>query len=187
MISTEVTGIREALNTLAKFDKELTKELRLDLAKVAQPLTSAILARIPTHPPIRGFDHKGRTSWPTKPVKVRTKLNTSTSFRQMRTSTVKIIISNGGVEIADMAGKRNDIKYSGMTRAYAKGSVIMSHRINGQGKSMIQALSSTGVGRASRYVYPAVDKYRDTITMEIDKTVQQAIKIGSERLKQRVA
>jgi hypothetical protein len=187
MIETEIKGIREALNTLAKFDKELVKELRLDLARVAQPLSSAILARIPSHPPIRGFDHNGRTAWPKKPVKIRTKLNTSTSFRQMRTSTVKIIVSNGGVEIADMAGKRNDIKTSGMTRAYARGSVIMHHRLNGQGRGMINALSQTGVGKASRYVYPAVDKYKDTITIEIDKTVQQAIIRGNERMKQRVA
>ena len=47
MIDVEVRGVREALNTLAQFDKELVKELRIDLAQVAGPLTTAIRGSIP--------------------------------------------------------------------------------------------------------------------------------------------
>lgn len=187
MLEVEVIGIRQALNTLARFDKELVKELRIDLAKVAAPLSAKIKSNIPTSAPIRGFRHNGRTAWPTGPVSVRTKLNTSASRRGLAKAMAVISVTNAGVEIADMAGRRNKIKSSGSSRSYVKGNVIMDHRINRQGAYMIQALSQTGRGRASRYIYPVVEKFKSTITMEIDKTIQQAILKGNERLKQKAA
>jgi hypothetical protein len=187
MIEVEVKGIREALNTLAKFDKELVRELRNDLAKVAGPLTVRIRSSIPAYPPIRGFKHGGRTAWPTGPVKIKTKLNTSRSRRGIQKALVVISVQNAGVEIADMAGRANKPKSSGRSRSYVKGSVIMDHRLNGQGKSMIEALSQTGRGKASRYVYSAVEKYQNTITMEIEKTIAEAIIKGNQRLQQKAA
>lgn len=187
MIEVDVKGLRETINILSKFDKELTKELRQDLAKVSAPLVTAIRSNIPTYPPIRGFKHSGRTAWPTGPVKITTKLNTSKSRRGLEKTLVKISVINGGVEIADMAGKRNNIKTSGQTRSYHKGSVIMSHKLSGQGKYMIEALSQTGRGRASRYIYPVVEKFKDTITMEVEKTIFKFITKGNERLKKKVA
>lgn len=191
-VDVEVKGIREALNTLARFDKELVKELRQDLAKVSAPLTQRIRDAIPSSAPTIGFNHNGRTGWPKKQVQIRTNLNTSVGRRRLFSSTVRIIITNAGVQIADFAGNRNKIKTSGNTRAYAKGGVIMTHKINNQGKFLIEALNQTGIGRLggkyrSRYVWPTVDKYKDTITIEIDKTVQEAIIRGNERLKQKVA
>lgn len=193
MIDAKVTGIREALNALAKFDKELVKELRQDLAKVARPLTIAIRSNIPTSSPIVGrkggsFNHNGRTGWPKSSgdIKIKTKLNTSRSRRGLQQAGVKISIINAGVEIADMAGSANKVRTSGRTRSYRKGNVIMSHRLNGQGRFMIEALNQTGRGRASRYIYPVVEKYVDTITMEIEKTVQEAIIKGNQRLAKKV-
>lgn len=193
MIEAKVVGIREALNTLAKFDKDLVKELRQDLAKVSSPLISEIRSNIPSYPNIRGFNHNGRTAWPQSvgDVKIKTKLNTSRTRRGLQQSTVKISIINAGLQIADFAGNRNEIKTSGRTRSYRKGNVIMSHRLNGQGRFMIERLNETGIGRLnkvrrSRYIYPVVEKYVDTITMEIEKTVQQAIIKGNERLKKKV-
>jgi hypothetical protein len=187
MIEVEVKGLREALNTLARFDKELVRELRLDLAQVAGPLTTAIRSNIPTYPPIRGFKHGGRTAWPTSPVKIKTKLNTSRSRRGMQKALVVISVENAGVEIADMAGRKNKVRTSGVSRSYVKGSVIMDHRLSGQGKSMIEALSQTGRGKASRYIYSAVEKYEKTITMEIEKTIALAIIKGNQRLQQKAA
>lgn len=188
----EVRGVREALNTLSKFDKELVQELRRDLAKVSAPLTQRIRDAIPSSAPIIGFNHNGRTGWPKKQIQIKTKLNTSTGRRRLFSSTVRIVITNAGVQIADFAGSRNKVNTSGETRAYAKGGVIMRHRLNNQGKFMIEALSQTGIGKLgnkyrSRYVWPTVDKYKDTITIEIDKTVQDAIIRGNERLRQKVA
>lgn len=187
MIEVEVRGLRETINILSRFDKELTKELRQDLAKVSAPLVTAIRSNIPSYPPIRGFKHSGRTAWPTGPVKIQTKLNTSRSRRGLEKTLVKISIINAGVEIADMAGQRNDVKTSGQSRSYAKGSVIMNHRLNSQGKYMIDALSQTGRGKASRYIYPVVEKFKDTITMEVEKTIFKFVTKGNERLKKRVA
>jgi hypothetical protein len=186
-INQKVLGINQSIAVLNQLDRELVKELRKDLALAASPLVNAIKANIPTSAPIRGFAHNGRTAWPQRPVKLQVKLLTSRSKRRQRTETVKIIMTNAGVEIADMAGKKNAVQRSGTTRAYAKGNVIMRHRLNGQGKFMIEALNQTGRGKASRYIYPAVDKYEQRIRMEIDKTIESAIIRGSEELNKKVA
>lgn len=186
-INQKVLGINESIAVLNQLDRQLVIDLRKDLALAASPLVNAIRANIPTSAPIRGFAHNGRTAWPTRPVKLEVKLLTSRSKRRQRTETVKIIMTNAGVQIADLAGSRNEIKRSGTTRAYAKGNVIMRHRLNGQGQFMIEALSQTGRGKASRYIYPAVDKYEERIRMEIDKTIESAIIRGSAELNKKVA
>jgi hypothetical protein len=183
----KVLGINQSIAVLNRLDRELIKELRKDLALAASPLVNAIKSNIPTYAPIRGFNHNGRTGWPKKPIKLQVRLTTSRSKRRQRTETVKIILNNAGVQIADMAGKRNSVKRSGSSRAYAKGNVIMRHKLNGQGEKMIEALSQTGRGRASRYVYPAVDKYAERIRMQIDRTVESAIIRGSQELNKKVA
>lgn len=187
IVNTKVLGINESIAILNKYQKDVIKDLRKDLVQVATPLTNAIRANIPDSAPIRGFNHNGRTAWPKRPVKLQVKLLTTRSRRRQQTETVKIIMTNAGVQIADMAGKRNAIKRSGYTRAYAKGNVIMRHRLNGQGKYMIDALSQTGYGRASRYIWPAVEKFEDRITMEIDKTIEKSIILGNQKLQKRVA
>jgi hypothetical protein len=187
IINPKVLGINQSLAILNKYQKDVVKDLRKDIAEVASPLVTAIRANIPTSAPIRGFSHNGRTAWPKRAVRIQVKLSTSRSKRRQRTATAKLIITNAGVQIAEFAGKRNDVKRSGMTRAYAKGNTIMRHRINGQGRFMIDALNSTGRGRAPRYIYPAVDKYRQRITMEIDKTIEESIINANKELQQKIA
>lgn len=183
----KILGINESIAILNKYEKSVIKDLRKELAVVASPLVNAIKSNIPDSAPIRGFAHNGRTAWPKRPVKLQVKLLTTRSRRRQQTETVKIIMTDAGVQIADMAGKRNAIKRSGYTRAYAKGGVIMRHRLNGQGQSMIEALSQTGYGRASRYIWPAVEKFEDRITMEIDQTLEKAILLGNKELQKKVS
>ena len=187
IINQKVLGINQSLAVLNQYQRDVVKDLRKDISEVASPLVTAIKANIPNSAPIRGFSHNGRTAWPKRPVKIQIKLATSKSSRRQRTATAKIVITNAGVEIADMAGKKNKVQSSGLTRAYAKGNVIMRHRLNNQGRYMIDALSSTGYGRASRYIYPAVDKYEQRIRMEIDKTIEESIIKANTKLQQRIA
>lgn len=184
----DVIGIRESILALNKVDKQIVKDLRLDLQQITAPLINQIRGFLPTSAPIRGFDHNGRTAWPKKPISIKTQLNSGISRRGLRRSTVRIVISNAGVEIADMAGRRNKIG-KGYSRAYVKsgGKSIMRHRLNGQGRYMIQALNFTGYGKASRYVWPTVEKYKGTITMEIEKTIAEAIINGNRELQRRIA
>jgi len=186
-INEKVLGVNQSIAVLNQFDRQIVKDLRKDLSLAASPLVNAIRANIPTSAPIRGFSHNGRTAWPKRPVKLQVKLLTSRSKRRQRSETVKIILTNAGVQIADLAGKKNDVKTSGTTRAYAKGNVIMRHKLNGQGKFMIDALNQTGRGRASRYIWPVVDKYKERITMEINQTIESAIIRGSAELNKKVA
>jgi hypothetical protein len=187
IINPKVLGINQSLAILNKYQKDVVKDLRKDIAEIASPMVTAIRSNIPNSAPIRGFSHNGRTAWPKRAIRIQIKLSTSRSARKQRTATAKLIITNAGVQIADMAGKANKIKTSGLTRAYAKGNTIMRHRINGQGRFMIDALNSTGRGRASRYIYPAVDKYQQRITMEIDKTIEESIINANRELQKKIA
>lgn len=187
MIEYNVVGIREAIITLNKLDKKIVKDLRMDLAIAARPMVAAIRSNIPTSAPIRGFAHNGRTAWPKTAPKISTQLSTGRNRRGLQRSTVRIIMKNAGVEIADMAGRANKVKSSGMSRAYVRGGVIMRHRLNNQGRYMIDALSQTGYGRASRYVYPAVEKYMPTVQANVEKTIMSAIIEGNQELQKRIA
>lgn len=187
MIEFDVKGIREAITTIGKLDKTLVKDLRLDIAMAARPMVNAIRSNIPTSAPIRGFNHQGRTGWPKTQPRITTSLNTSRTRRGLQRSTVRVVIKNAGVEIADMAGKTNKIR-SGMSRAYVKKNtrVIQRHKLNNQGKYMIEALNQTGYGRASRYVYPAVDRFKPTIEANIEKTIAAFIINSNQELMKRV-
>jgi hypothetical protein len=50
---------------------------------------------------------------------------------------------------------------------------------------MIGALNL--IGKASRFVWPAADKYRDTVSVEVEKVLQDAINKGTEELRKRYA
>jgi hypothetical protein len=50
---------------------------------------------------------------------------------------------------------------------------------------MIEALNR--IGKASRFVYPVVEKYKKTIIEQIDKTIADAIIKGNENLKRKIS
>jgi hypothetical protein len=81
--------------------------------------------------------------------------------------------------MADLAGSsRKYIDNKSVTREYsysrsATGKRV--HRINGQGRAMIQALSrrNSGNGR-SRFVYPAADKAIPSVLPKMNAALQRA-------------
>lgn len=99
-----------------------------------------------------------------KTPRVRTKLRNGAT----ETSIARVQVENAAVVMADMAGKSGAwIGKRSVTRPYrySRGNVfratgngveqLRQHRINGQGRAMIEALNRKG--RGSRFVYPAAE------------------------------
>lgn len=121
-----------------------------------------------------------------------------------RISIARLVVDNAGTVMADMAGRSKKwinkrpytrpYLYSRSTTSTGKyGSegqfiTVRRHRINGQGVGMIRALDkgkNVQQGKASRWVWPTVDKYSDKTRMEVVKLLDDANRHLTERLKTR--
>jgi len=182
-VSIEVQGLKQALATLKKTDAEIYKSMLTSLDTVTTTMRQAIQSNIPSIAPLSGFVHRGRTKWPTAKVAVKTNIKRGRSRRGGKEAIVRIIVKNAAVEIADMAGAKNAVKHNVQTRAYKRGGTNMTHTINGQGATLINELNK--IGKASRFVWPAADRYRDRVVVEVDKVIQSAIRAGAEELRKR--
>ena len=180
----EVQGLKQALATLKKTDAEIYKSMVTNLDTVTAPMRQAIQSSIPTIAPLSGFVHRGRTKWPSGKVKVTTNIKRGRARRSGgKEAVIRIMVKQAAVEIVDMAGAKNDIRYGEQTRAYKRAGTNMTHTINGQGATLINELNK--IGKASRFVWPAADRYRDRVVVEVDKVIQSAIRAGAEELRKR--
>jgi hypothetical protein len=143
-------GAEQVIKDLKKIEPDLYKQLRKDIVTEIKPLYAKIKANIPPVSPLSGFYHNGRTAWG-GPIKVVGKI--STRKRRGRTSLVSIRTTNTAVEIIDMAGRKS----RGDTPA---------------GRAMIQNLP----GKASRYIYPAVNNYVTTLNQSVIRAIDNYAK-----------
>lgn len=142
-----VVGAEQMLRDLKKVEPELYKEVRSQIINELKPLYSKIKSNIPRVSPLDGFNHDGRTGWG-GPIRVLGKINLRK--RPGQTSLVSIRTENTAVQIQDMAGRKSN----GNTAS---------------GKKMIENLP----GAASRYVYPAVERYVPTLNNDIIKIIDK--------------
>lgn len=184
-----IPDYRDLIKTMRQVEPAMITELKRDLRKVAKPLVDSVKSGIPKEPPTSGvhvsrpqntpsgFSPRvvpGRLTWGAnsqnrnkgvrtvlaKTPRVRTKLRNGAT----ETSIARVQVENAAVVMADMAGRSGAwINKRPQTRQYlysrsASGS--RSHRINGQGRAMIDALGRSRGARssnASRFVYPAAE------------------------------
>ena len=184
-VSKEVPGLKQALATLKKTDAEIYKSMVTNLDTVTAPMRQAIQNNIPSVAPLSGFIHRGRTKWPSGKVRVTTNIRRGRSRRGGKEAVIRIMVKQAAVEIADMAGRKNYVRYGEQTRAYKRKGTNMTHTINGQGATLISKLNL--IGKASRFVWPAAEKYRENVVVEVDKVIQGAIKAGADELRKRYA
>lgn len=139
-----VIGAEDVLRELKKIEPNLYKEVQTQIINDLRPLYDKIKSSIPPIAPLTGFNHQGRTGWG-KPTKVVGKI--SLRKRVGKRSLVSVRTTNAAVQIADLAGR-------GHTPS---------------GKKMVENLP----GAASRYVFPAVEKYIPTLNRDIIKIVEK--------------
>jgi hypothetical protein len=144
------SNIRELNRRLDMIDVKLKRQLQAEAKKPAKVIQAAIVAAIPNSAPLRGMNHRGRTSWNysedykgkiIKPKSVSVNFKSTGSKRSAITSLVKVQANSAIVSIIDTAG------------------VARSK----QGALFIRALG----GRPSRYVWPAVERKLPAVEAEV--------------------
>lgn len=166
----ELQGVQFVIKQLNNIDKDMLRDMRKEIITEIKPLYAAIRSNIPSTRPMSGFVHNGRTSW-NQPVRVTGKV--SYRSRAGKNTLVSIRTSSASVEMADMAGKKNnfDVGREGSNRGfsaeYVKNGRRVRHRLNGQGQAMVSQLGGT----PSRYIYPAVEQFRPIITTKIKNII----------------
>jgi hypothetical protein len=193
MDKVQVYGIPETIKELELVERKLVNQARSDLRVAVEPMRASISSYIPDAPPLMGrqFDrnggmnHKGRTGWNKAAIKVTVKTSFSKRAQKNQTSLVSVFVGGkkgtygaAGLQIADMAGRRNRVKSGGRTRDYAYKGGTRSHAINGQGRSMIEKLQ----GRPSRYVWRAAMLHMTTVQTSVLQSLDKVSKQVNKNL-----
>jgi len=182
----QIYGVQDTIVTLRKLEPELYKQAVKDMKVAAEPIAQSIREYIPNEPPLRGFRHRGRTSWNRSGIKVKVSVSLAKKTIKNERSLVRIIINGpspgmAGLFIADMAGKRNKISRSGQTDPYLRMGRTRTHRHNGQGQAMIDYLNGRR-GPASRFIWRAAELHRGKAQISILATVDKISKDFNKKL-----
>lgn len=183
----QVYGVQDTIRTLKTLEPELLKQSRKDLRVAAEPMAQSIRDYIPNEPPLRGMNHNGRTSWKPGNIKISIKTDFSKRAFTREQALVKVVVGGkkgtvgtAGLQIADMAGRANKVR-KGKTRQYTRAGATVSHRLNGQGKAMIDYLNANW-GRASRFVWRAAELHRTTVQASVLTSLDKISKEFNNKL-----
>jgi hypothetical protein len=159
------SNIRDLNKRLDSVEAGLKRELQKEAKKPAKVIQAAIVAAIPDSAPLRGMNHRGRTSWNysrnwkgdiIKPKSVSINFKSTGSKRAAITSLVRVQANSAIVSIIDTARVAR----------------------SPQGTLFIRALGGT----PSRYVWPAVERKVPAVEAEIRIVLDKYAAIASRRL-----
>ena len=154
------SNIRELNRRLDMIDVKLKRQLQAEAKKPAKVLQAAIVAAIPSSAPLRGMNHRGRTSWNNskdykgkvvRPKSVSVNFKSTGSKRSAITSLVRVQANSAIVSIVDTARVAR----------------------SPQGTLFIRALGGT----PSRYVWPAVERKLPAVEAEVRMVLDKYTKM----------
>jgi len=158
MATPRVYGVDQTIATLRLVEGSIVTTARKDLKNAAEPIATNIMSWIPDAPPLSGMKHSGRTSWDRSNIKATVRTNFSKRAARNEHSIVSIWVGGkkgtkgaAGLQIADMAGKRNQTS-SGRTKEYQRRGRSQTHALNGQGSALINNLGAR-YSSPSRFVW----------------------------------
>lgn len=178
-----VTDIRELQRRLKSIDPKLRTQLLRDAKKPAEAIVSKVRPAINAVQPLSGMtggrlnwynsiDSKGKSH---KPDDMKIEFRTRSTGKSKVTSLVRIRVASPAVVMADMAGRSNrwldaGYKGTGYTKEYPYKGGSRRHKVNGQGRKMIENLG----GKASRYVWPAAEQSIPAVKAQIEAVLRRA-------------
>ena len=174
-------GVNAMIQTLQTLEPETYKQLRKDIRFITAPAVSAVKTNVPTISPFAtrtkdGFTHGGRTAW--SGASVTTNITPAQRSRAYGSTTSNLVAISAtgqnkqfGFNILDMAGRgtgrgRNP---KTETKPYPYKGGTRSHKLNGQGQAMIDALSK----KPSRYFYPAIENQLPEIRRRVEQVIDK--------------
>lgn len=171
-----VYDAKDLFNQLKTIEPKLKKEMLAEARKIAKTPQDLIKNAIPDVAPLSGMSIEknisGRTAWgAVKPAdKVDFSTRTTGSKKYATTSLFRLIVASPMTAIADTAGKGSGVPRSLVTKPYAYKGGTRTHKINGQGESMIRVLRTR---RKSNFVYPAVQDSLPSVEAELKLVVDR--------------
>lgn len=183
--SVEVDGasIRAAMKALDEIDPELRKTMRKELAASLGGVVNDIRSSIPTVSPLSGMVTQGRLKWgiPKKPTISLTpgRSKVGVSFLSIKAA--------ANPEAAFMMGERAGSRKQygrGQSKSYTKNGKQQTHRVNGQGEKMVQALNQRYPmkGRGGRWAFDTFRKDRPEIIAKATKIVNSYLEVVNRKL-----
>jgi hypothetical protein len=174
-------GVKEMIQTLQTLEPATYKKLRANIRLVTKDAVSAVKKAVPSVSPFAGrredgFTHSGRTAW--SGATVTTNITPAQRSRAFGSTTSNLVAISAtgrsgqfGFNILDMAGRGSGRgrRPKTVTRPYAYKGGTRTHRLNGQGQGMINALNQ----RPSRYFYPAIESELPGIRRGVEQVIDQ--------------
>jgi hypothetical protein len=188
----EPNGVKEFRQEINRIAKPVADQIKLNIPN--QPPLSGmgfVISRTSKLTRVQSYViNEGRLNWQgtgkqglslkgkgTGPKSLTISSAIKASGRSLTTPIAKVIINSPAVSMADMAGRKSNGNMGTRSREYVyrkrNGEIVKRrHRVNGQGRAMIQELTSR-YGKASRFGWPALEKQIDDVAREIDKVLQK--------------
>lgn len=154
-MTTQVSGVREAIIGLRKLDPELRKQFNRDVKAIAKPVVDAAKNEYPAMPlsgMTRAWSQRGRELFPWSNSDVRKGVKVKINTQRNAVAVIKIQQTNPAAAIYEVAGKRAS---------------------NTAGRAFIQNLEAR-YGRAQRVLWPTYERNSHAVLREMTATVEAA-------------
>lgn len=179
----DTSALRELNKQLNQIDVELRKQVGKDIKTAIKPFAAAIMAKVPTAPPLTGFVHNGRTGWGGLAMGVYAAPGGG------KGSIARIEIYGKGdrkaaFKLADLAGTRNS--GSGVRRAHTRNGVSVKEGPTRSGETLIRRLQQrqplSAGGRGGRYAWAQFIANRPVLIREVEKILDKYAKIVESKV-----
>lgn len=170
-----LTGVPETVRELELFFPNLLKSMKKEIRTIVSPAISKINSSVPATAPLRGMMHSGRTQYGGAKANLGlpiAKINQEQDVHPLVQIQVKSPRGAAGFMIADMAGRGTGKG----RRATDKSALITTasgreyrYTKRGQGQAMIRAMRA----KASRFVYPGVERSLPSMTQQTVGVLQR--------------
>jgi hypothetical protein len=159
-IRTDVTGVRQALRTLGKLDKEQRKEAVKSLKSAGAPLVQIARTEYPIRPPLSGMANRGRLNYSSGRVQqqVSIKVGGKQPPSKDRYPVVTLQQTNAAGQLFSMAGMSNNAYSRATNSGQRRFSELLASRWGKPQRGMwkqvrlIRALANTTLNAAAQNV-----------------------------------
>lgn len=183
-----VVGLKDALKTLNKTAPTLRREITKDYKQIVEPLIKAAQQITPTIGPVSGMDRSGwryASGWEVLPqsgwngTKAQKAFKAKISTRRVKefrgtlenVGTFRMVWTGFANTVFDMAGRQSSGNRDVFSRVGSHG-----RRVGTVGGPNLIAVLRGRYGSASRTVWPAYEKNKNELDVEMTKLVERVMR-----------
>lgn len=172
--SLEIVGVKEALRTLNRIDREARKQLTRDYKEIVAPVLNTARSLTPATPPLSGMGYR----WNPKNRGDVFPWNDAKSDKA-----IKPFVS--GKKPRQFNGFTSNLATFGI-RWSAPGATVVEMSGNGnvptaKGREMVQALTNR-YGQPGRFLWRAYERHADEVLKNVERLIKDLMRTLNERL-----